>query len=470
MALTTNLGLDKPTVGGDSNTWGTKLNTLIDGLDAVFAAAGTGTSVGVQVGTGKTLVATSGTLLVPAAASPAQTAEGSVVWDTDGDALTVGTGSARKTLVNSDSSVDITGNQLFTSTGAIKIPVGTTAQQPTGVQGYIRYNTTLSRFEGYNGTSWELFGPDLLSGNNRLVNGAMTIDQRNVGAAKTITAGAALAYTVDRWYAYCTGANVTGQQVAGTAPNANNYRFTGAASVTKIGFAQRIEAANSQDLAGQTATLAVDLANSTLTTVTWTAWYATTADSFGTIAVPTRTQIATGTFTVNSTLTRYSTQISIPAAATTGIEIELSVGAQTSGTWTIGRVQFESGVFATPFEARSIARELAMCQRYYTKSWNQNVALGTVTTVNQITAYGRGATGVHLLKDSFKVTMRSTPTVTFYSTNSGASGNVYNSATGDVAVSSIIGNGSNSTGYPVLVTSVAQFDPVFAQYTADAEL
>jgi hypothetical protein len=38
----------------------------------------------------------------------------------------------------------------FNSTGAIKVPVGTTAQQPTGAVGKIRYNTTLSRYEGFN--------------------------------------------------------------------------------------------------------------------------------------------------------------------------------------------------------------------------------------------------------------------------------------------------------------------------------
>lgn len=34
MALTTNFGWDKPTVGGDSGAWGTKLNTLADDVDA----------------------------------------------------------------------------------------------------------------------------------------------------------------------------------------------------------------------------------------------------------------------------------------------------------------------------------------------------------------------------------------------------------------------------------------------------
>jgi hypothetical protein len=55
---------------------------------------------------------------------------------------------------------------------------------------------------------------------NRLINGDMRIDQRNNGAAQTITAAAALAYTVDRWYAYSTGANVSGQPPAATAEEA----------------------------------------------------------------------------------------------------------------------------------------------------------------------------------------------------------------------------------------------------------
>ena len=224
---------------------------------------------------------------------------------------------------------------------------------------------------GWNGpvtgavTTPSINGGQLAGLRNRIINGAMAVDQRNTGAAQTITAGAALAYTADRWYGYCTGANVTGQRVQGARAGLFRYRFTGAASVTAIGFGQRIEQLNCAALAGTTATLSVDLANSVLTTVTWTAFYANTADAFGTLASPTRTQIATGTFTVNSTVTRYSTSISIPSVATTGIEIVFTVGAQTSGTWTIGDVQLEPGTVATPFERRSFGQELALCQRYY---------------------------------------------------------------------------------------------------------
>jgi hypothetical protein len=204
---------------------------------------------------------------------------------------------------------------------------------------------------------------------NRLINGGLSVDQRNAGAAQTITAAAALAYTVDRWYAYCTGANVTGQQIAGTYLSSQYlYQFTGAASVTTIGFGQRIEQLNCYDLANTTATLSCYISNSLLTTVTWTAYYANTADTFGSLASPTVTQIATGTFTVTSSRTQYSAQIAIPSAATTGIQIVFTVGAQTSGTWIIDTIQLEKGTQATSFDYRNISNELVMCKRYYTRS------------------------------------------------------------------------------------------------------
>jgi len=58
-----------------------------------------------------------------------------------------------------------TGSEVvFQDTTAIRVPVGTTAQRPSGgngpaaVTGQLRYNTTVSQFEGYNGTSWASVG------------------------------------------------------------------------------------------------------------------------------------------------------------------------------------------------------------------------------------------------------------------------------------------------------------------------
>jgi hypothetical protein len=51
----------------------------------------------------------------------------------------------------------------FTSTGALTISKGTTLERPTPVSGMLRFNTTSSEFEGYNGTAWASVGGAALS-------------------------------------------------------------------------------------------------------------------------------------------------------------------------------------------------------------------------------------------------------------------------------------------------------------------
>lgn len=53
----------------------------------------------------------------------------------------------------------------FVGTDALLVPKGTTGQQPTGVVGYLRYNTTTNQFEGYSGSSpaWNPVGGASLS-------------------------------------------------------------------------------------------------------------------------------------------------------------------------------------------------------------------------------------------------------------------------------------------------------------------
>lgn len=236
---------------------------------------------------------------------------------------------------------------------------------------------------------------------NRFINGQMQVAQRGT----TGTSGAAVPTTtavypsVDRWYAYATGATVTVAQVAGTGATKNNLQVSGAASVTAVGVGQRIEQLNSYDLAGSTCTLSVNMSNSLLTTVTWTASYATSANTWSA-----KTTISSGTFTVTGTLANYSAQIIVPAAATTGIEILFTVGAQTSGTWVIGEAQLEkSSTVVTTFDYRPYGTELALCQRYYYKVKAEGVASTFAVGFCQSTTAAVGMT-------TFPTTMRIAPT------------------------------------------------------------
>lgn len=51
-----------------------------------------------------------------------------------------------------------TGSWSFNSTGALKVPAGTTAEQPTGIAGHLRFNSDQEAFEGFDGTVWGELG------------------------------------------------------------------------------------------------------------------------------------------------------------------------------------------------------------------------------------------------------------------------------------------------------------------------
>jgi hypothetical protein len=253
----------------------------------------------------------------------------------------------------------------------------------------------------------------------------MAVDQRNAGAAQTLTSGGL--YSVDRWQTYAYTANLTGQQVAGSSGFQYAYRITGASGNTQAQLQQKIEAANCYDLAGQTVTLSAYMANTSNTTMNWVVYYANSTDNFSA-----NTIVTSGTWTLTSSLARYTATFSLPSAANTGLLIIFYNSGQTSGTWTTTGVQLEQGSVATPFERPLISKQLADCQRYYAKTYTQSTAPGTASVTTSIGTYGTSNTMVTWY---FPVVMRTRPTITLYSPQSGTAGNCYASSSGDRAAS-----------------------------------
>ena len=87
-----------------------------------------------------------------AAAVTGETGTGALVF---GTGPTIDGGTLSGTFAGTPT---FSGNITFSSTGAITAPVGTTGQRPTAATGMLRFNSTGSSFEGYNGSSWSSLG------------------------------------------------------------------------------------------------------------------------------------------------------------------------------------------------------------------------------------------------------------------------------------------------------------------------
>jgi hypothetical protein len=282
---------------------------------------------------------------------------------------------------------------------------------------------------------------------NKIINGAMVIDQRNAGASVTLTSGSPKTFPVDRFLGYESNASaiMTGQQ-SSTAPTgfSNSLLFTTTTSSAVLAAdytqcRQNIEGYNVSDLNfgtanAQTITLsfwvrgsitgtyglaftngAEDRSRLTSYTInaanTWEQKTITiTGDTSGTWLTTNGTGLIViwdlGGGSNNGGTVTGSWVAGVAQNLTGGVKLQANTGA----TLYITGVQLEIGTSATPFERRLYGQELANCQRYC-QQWT-----GYGTSTQAIIAMGmQTSTTGSVFNVQSAVPMRAAPTVTFSS-------------------------------------------------------
>ena len=290
---------------------------------------------------------------------------------------------------------------------------------------------------------------------NRIINGAMIVDQRNAGA--NVASNNNTIYSVDR-YSYFTNGSATGT----LAQSSNSpvgfsasllYTITsGSASgaSTRAQLIQKIEGYNTADFGWGSV-------NAKTITLSFWVRSSLTGTFGGTIQNSAQDRSYPFTYTINSANTWEYETITIPGdtsgtwvGATNGTGLlvywdmgcgstlqgtagawatgdyrgaigSTSVVATTGATWALTGVQLERGSTASSFEYRPYGQELALCQRYFYAPTNRNGSV--VIRISTTTNY------------TVPVSMRATPTLSVYGVGGwtgGTSGKYDQDGVGDV--------------------------------------
>ena len=341
---------------------------------------------------------------------------------------------------------------------------------------------------------------------NRIINGDMRIDQRFAGASAN-TGSSGGAYTLDRWGTYVTGGGVFSIQQSSTIPTGfiNSQVITVTSSDSSISAGDvyqvrtTIEGLNCSDLAWGTASAK---------TVTLSFWVRSSLT--GTFSSSIRNYAGdrsyVATYTISSANTWEYKTITIPGD-TTGTWLTTNSGfcfitwsmgcgstwESTEGSWLAGNyvattgsvdlistlgatfyltgVQLEEGSVATPFERRLYGQELALCQRYFQKSYDIATAVGTATRTGYVNWNWGNMMSNATVYLTWPVRMRASPTVVNYNPDlTSTVGGRYWNGSSEVAFTGSLGGWASYQSGAIFSMDATSRSNMLFHWTADAEL
>ena len=432
-AYTSLLGLALPVTGELSGTWGDTVNNSITSL-LDSAIAGTTT---ISSDADVTLTTTTGAANTARPAILLWTAGGTVTRN-----ITAPAQSKAYIVINASSSTQsivlrgagpTTGVTIVQGEKAVCAWNGSDFVKVANISGAGVF-TTVTASSAVTVTS-QFNSASTFGFKNRIINGAMVIDQRNAGASVTPTA---TAYTLDRWQFLINQSSKFTTQQSSTAPTGfiNSILVTSSSAYSVLTgdyftVRQAIEGLNVADFAWGTA-------NAVTVTLSFWVRSSLTGTFGGAINNNAGDRSYPFTYTINSANTFEQKTVTI-AGDTSGtwlttnsrgmmISFGLGVGTTFSGTagaWAganylsatgatsvvgtngatfyITGVQLEKGSTATSFDYRSYPTELGMCQRYYYRTTPGSVARPFGSGFTQ-------ATTEAIVITPYPVTLRTPPT------------------------------------------------------------
>lgn len=334
---------------------------------------------------------------------------------------------------------------------------------------------------------------------NKIINGKMEIAQRGTSFAG-FTSGTG--FVLDRWALVASGTTVATLAQSTDSPNLTfnySYRWTvTTADATKAStdvavIRQNIEGYNVRDLVGQTfvigfyvrsskiGTHCVGLRNSgadrcyvaEYTINAANAWEQKIIAIDGGLPSDGTWNFTNGVGLELNFVLNAGSSFTVPSTGSWVSGGYLSSAAQVNVVDTVGNifaitgVQLEVGEMATPFEHRPFGQELALCQRYYEKSYALDVAPGVGTLFGAVSF--RAPTANPYQTVYFAVPKRATPTIIAYNPITGATGTWRDASSGtNVAVTSLTSYTSDKSFVGDVTTSAG--NRIDGQWTASAEL